>query len=96
MHGGCKSTLKHPPRTRSERQATPARIFLALDTFARSALGLEKRHMDVILSHDFGQLATEFPRMARRFDPTISEADIFEPAATPATTSISWDSRRFQ
>ncbi len=79
------STLKRLPRSHSARQATQARIFLALDTFARSALGLEKRHMDVILSHDFGQLATEFPRMARRFDPTISETDIFQAVRNAST-----------
>lgn len=73
------STLKHPPpRTPSERQATQERLASALDAFARSALGLERRHLDAILSRDMTQVAIEFARMARRFDPTVSEDDIFQ------------------
>jgi hypothetical protein len=72
------SEMKHPPRTPSERDATQVRILSAFGAFAKSALGWEQRHLDVLLSHRFDQVAIEFAQMARYFDPAVSAGDIFQ------------------
>jgi hypothetical protein len=70
--------LQRPPQTRSEVQTTQERIFAAIGTFARSALGLEQRHLDVLFARGFPQAATEFAQTARRFDPQVSGSEIFQ------------------
>ncbi|MBM3135497.1 MAG: hypothetical protein FJZ89_09510 [Chloroflexi bacterium] len=70
--------LQRPPQTRTEVQATQERIFAAIATFARSALDLEQRHLDVLFARGFPQAATEFAQAARRFDPQISGSEIFQ------------------
>jgi hypothetical protein len=72
------STPKRPLRTPSERQAVQEHLLAASKRFVRAALGLEERHLDVILSPDFTHLATAFARTARRFDPAIRDTDVFQ------------------
>ncbi len=72
------SELRHPPRTELQRQNTRELILSAFEDSAGPALDLEKRHMDVLLSSSLPQAAIEFAQMARGFDPTISNASIFQ------------------
>jgi len=70
--------IEHPPHAGSERQSTQERILSAFDTFARSALDLEDRHLDVLLARGLPQAATAFAREARRFDPALGGEEIFQ------------------
>jgi len=70
--------LERPPRTPSEYRAAQERILSVLAISARKGLGWEDRHLDVLLTGGFTQAATEFVQMARRFDPNVSGADIFQ------------------
>jgi hypothetical protein len=70
--------LQRPPQTRPEVQATQERVFSAIGAFARSALGLEQRHLDVLFARGFPQVATEFAQAARRFDSQIGGSEIFQ------------------
>jgi hypothetical protein len=72
------STPKRPLRTPAERQATQEHLLAALERFVCAALDLEKHHLDVILSPDFTRLATAFAQTARRFDPAVRDADVFQ------------------
>jgi len=74
--GSLTAELQRPPRTQSARQATQERIYSAFGAFARSALGFEERHLDILLSRGFTQVAAEFAQAARRFDPAVSGSDI--------------------
>jgi hypothetical protein len=72
------SELHHPPRTPSEREATQERITAAFSTLARSALDFEERHLEVLFQRGFSRVGVELAQAARRFDPAISAADIFQ------------------
>lgn len=72
------SELKHPPQTPIERGATQERILAAFDRFARSGLGWQERHLEMLLSRGLTEATAQFTQMARRFDPTVSGADIFQ------------------
>ena len=77
--------VEHPPHTKSERLASQDRIFSAFGIFARSALDFEERHLDVLFTRGFTQVATEFAQMARRFDPAVSGSDIFQASRNALT-----------
>ncbi len=70
--------LKRPLRTPSERAHTQERVLTAFAGLARSALGFQERHLDVLLRRGFTQVASEFAQMARRFDPAVGGDDIFQ------------------
>ena len=72
------SEFRHPPRTPSERRGAQERIFTAFASFARGGLGFEERQIDLLLTSGFTQVGVQFPKMARRFDPAVSGADIFQ------------------
>jgi hypothetical protein len=69
---------KHPPHTRPERAAAQDRLFSAAELFAKSALGLKDRHIEFFHSHGLVKAATEFVQQARRFDPELSDMDIYQ------------------
>ncbi|MCX6092521.1 MAG: hypothetical protein NTX23_06625, partial [Candidatus Bipolaricaulota bacterium] len=60
--------LRHPPVTASDREAVEQRMTLSGRTFARSSLGVDDAHMDVLLQGGFTPCAREFAERARRFD----------------------------
>ncbi len=70
--------LHHPPATRGERLAMHARLTAAFAEFGRTALNLEDRHLQMLLAGGFSSIGTAMARQARRFDPTVSVADIFQ------------------
>jgi hypothetical protein len=73
-----ESELLDPPRTRAERARTHARISSAFADFARTALELEDCHLALLLNQGFPAVGTTLGRLARRFDPAVSTAEIFQ------------------
>ena len=76
--GRVQAELKALPRTRPERAAAHQRITAAFAQFGRTALGLEDRHLEVLLAGGFAAIGTSLARQARRFDPAVSTADILQ------------------
>ena len=70
--------MRHPPRTRPERKAAHARLTGAFAEFGRAALGFEDRHLELMLEGGFSAVGTSLARQARRFDPSVSAADILQ------------------
>jgi hypothetical protein len=73
-----EAELRHLPRTRSERQQVRRRITSAFERFAKSALNLEDKHLELLLNNGFSTVATQLARQARRFDPAVRIADILQ------------------
>jgi hypothetical protein len=70
--------VDRPPRTRSARHSTHARISNAFTEFGKTALGLEDCHLELLLEGGFSAIGTRLARQARAFDPQVSVADIFQ------------------
>jgi hypothetical protein len=70
--------VDRPPRTRSARHATHARISDAFTAFGKTALGLEDTHLELLLEGGFSAIGTRLARQARAFDPRVSVADILQ------------------
>jgi len=70
--------LRHPPRSKSGRNALRERVTLAFERFAKAGLGLQDDHLGLLMNGGFSALGTHMARWARRFDPSISPADIFQ------------------
>ena len=73
-----QSEMHHPPASRAERKAMHARLTEALTTFGRTALRLEDGHVSLLLEGGLSDVGTHLARQARRFDPAVSVADIFQ------------------
>jgi hypothetical protein len=73
-----QSEVRSLPRNRAERQASLDRITAAFTEFGEAALGLEARHFDVMLGGGLSSIGSRLARQARRFDPSVSTADIFQ------------------
>lgn len=69
--------VRRTPRSKAERLQIQARITAAFARFSATALGLEKDAID-LLTHDFLPVGTKLARWARRFDPSLSMADIVQ------------------
>jgi len=69
--------LREPPRNADERQALQQRSLAAFGELARTALGFEQAHLD-LLTTAFMPTLSAFTQAARRFDPAISGADIYQ------------------
>jgi hypothetical protein len=54
------------------------RITSAFERFAKSALNLEDKHLELLLNDGFSTVATQLARQARRFDSAVSIADILQ------------------
>ncbi len=70
--------VKRRPRSQAEFSEVQCRILAGFETFARSALDFEDRHVNVLLSPEFTQAVTEFVQAAYRFDPHITPEAIFQ------------------
>jgi len=70
--------LEHAPRTLAEQSATQERILAAFADLARGGLGWRDDQISFLLGSGFVQVANEFVRAARRFDPAIPGSDIFQ------------------
>ncbi len=62
----------------AKRQAAKERIRQATIDFSKAALDFEDYQLEAILSYGFLEAAVEFTRSARRYDPGLSDADIFQ------------------
>jgi hypothetical protein len=69
--------LRRPPRSKSGRKALRERVTLAFERFAKARLDLEDEHLGLLLNGGFSAIGTQMARGARRFDPSISPADVF-------------------
>jgi len=70
--------LRRPPSTQSGRKALRDRMTLAFERFGKGALDLEDDHLVLLLNDGFSAIGTQMARNARRFDPSISPADIYQ------------------
>jgi hypothetical protein len=66
------------PRTKTERARVHERISAAFTQFARTALELEDRHLDLLLDRGFPAVGASLGRLARQFDPAVGTAEIFQ------------------
>ena len=73
-----ESDLRRPPRSKSGRKALRERVTLAFERFAKAGLDLKDEHLGLLLNGGFSAMGTQMARGARRFDPSISPADIFQ------------------
>ena len=69
--------LRRRPRSRADRLQTQDRITAAFARFSAMALGLEKDAV-ALLTVNFLPVGTKLARWARRFDPSLSMADIVQ------------------
>jgi hypothetical protein len=69
--------IKRSPRSKAERQAVQDRTIASFARFSVSALGLEKEAVQ-LLTNDFLPVGVRLGRWARRFDPSLSMADIIQ------------------
>jgi hypothetical protein len=76
--GIVETELKAAPRTLSGKAAAGDRLAAAFRSFAHEALDFEDRHLDLLLTGGFTATGRELARAARRFDPAIAAADIFQ------------------
>ncbi|HXR32198.1 MAG TPA: hypothetical protein VN830_00710 [Verrucomicrobiae bacterium] len=70
--------LRRPPRSKSGRKVLRERVTVAFERFAKAGLDLGDEHLGLLLNGGFSELGTQMARGARRFDPSISPADIFQ------------------
>ncbi len=78
FRGAVTTEGKSAPRTAEQRQVAKERILAAFRDFARSALDFSDEHLSALLDHGFPEAGQEFAQAARRFDPAIRPADIFQ------------------
>ena len=67
--------VKRTPRTKANRLAMQERITAVFAKFSAAALGLEREATE-LLTEDFLPVGTQLARWARRFDASLSMADI--------------------
>ncbi len=72
------SELRDLPRTPEARESARQRLTSAFVEFAAGALDLEERHLDIVLHHGFVDAGMAFAEQARRYDPTVTGADIYQ------------------
>jgi hypothetical protein len=70
--------LEHPPQTAAQQRALEHRVYAEFASFARAALDLEDRHLKILLDTGFTDVAVQFARAARAFDPEITGAEMFQ------------------
>ncbi len=65
-------------KTLSEPDARLDRLTGLASRFAKAAFSLEDRHLQALQSYGFTEAFQDFVRQARRFDPDLSPADIYQ------------------
>jgi len=70
--------LGEAPSSGAERRCARRRLTDAFTSFAKTSLGLEDSHLELLLNHGFSDAATQLAREARHIDPSVSAADIFQ------------------
>ncbi len=73
-----EADLRRPPRTKSGRKALRERVTSAFEPFAKTALDLKDDHLHLLVNGGFSAIGTQMAHRARRFDSSISQADIYQ------------------
>ena len=68
-------TISHE---RPDQPALQERLFPLAGNILKTSFGLEDRHVAALTSYGFAGTVEQFVRQARRFDPDISSADIYQ------------------
>jgi hypothetical protein len=84
----AQAVLNNPPRTEAEQHATRQRMFPVARQAAQTVFDLQETHLDALGMDDFAEIAIQFSRQARQFDPAISFADIYQAARNVITTNM--------
>jgi hypothetical protein len=66
------------PSTRARRRSVRRRVTSLFAKFAKDCLDLDDGHLELLLNDGFSAVATQLAREARRLDPAVSAADIFQ------------------
>lgn len=72
------AVVRHSPRHSQGRRLARQQLLGNFAGFARTSLDWSERHLDVLLSAGFPEVAVEFAQLARVFDPDITSAEIFQ------------------
>jgi hypothetical protein len=80
--------MEHLPHTPDECQQTEGRLMLLLSGFAKTAFGIEDRHIGAVLTTGIFEATREFIRQARDFDASISIADIYQASRNAWTMNL--------
>jgi hypothetical protein len=70
--------IRRTPRTKSGRKALRERLTLSFERFARTGLDMNDTHIGLLLNDGFSAIGNQMARWARRFDPSVSAADVFQ------------------
>ena len=70
--------LQRISRERPDQAALQERLFPLAGTMLKASFGLEDRHVQALPSYGFAEAVGEFVRQARRFDPELCAADIYQ------------------
>jgi hypothetical protein len=70
--------VKHLPPPGLPRRAFQEQLEGAVSEFVKIAFGLESRHLEAIRTYSFLEILDAFAKAARRFDPQVREADIYQ------------------
>jgi len=79
--------LRELPSSRKDRRAARSRVTSAFADFAKCCLDLDGDQLDLLLHDGFSSISTQLAREARRLDPAVSAADIFQ-ASRNAWTAV--------
>ena len=72
--------LDHMPRDDAGQVEVRERLLGVVKPFVRDTIGLEESHLDMILHSGFIETSAQFAREALRYDPTLTDADIYQAA----------------
>ena len=86
--GMISPMLRHPPQNQEKRLQTQAQLTSAARRTAKCVFGLSDAHLDALHIEEFTENVAEFARMARRFDPLVSVADIYQAGRNVVTTHL--------
>ncbi|MFZ6030777.1 MAG: hypothetical protein ACOYYS_23980 [Chloroflexota bacterium] len=83
-----QDALKELPATAAGQQAIRQRLLPEACRTAKTVFDLQDAHLDALQIDEFAETATQFVRQARRFDPQLSFADIYQAARNVITTNM--------
>ena len=70
--------LQRISQERPDRRSMQERLLPLAGNILKASFGIEDRHVAALTSYGFAEAVEEFARQARRFDPEISAADIYQ------------------
>ncbi len=82
-----ETELRSVPRSGADQDSAEERLTAAFRVFAREALDFEECQIDLLLSGGFTNTGRDMARAARRFDPSMTAADIFQASRNAWTTN---------